>query len=98
MTPSLTRNTKFAYGIGQLAEGLKNSALGTFVLFYYNQVLDLPGTLAGLALLIALLFDAVTDPLAGSISDNWRRPILRYSSFCSFHHPMVCRKWACFFG
>ncbi len=68
----LTVNTKFAYGIGQLAEGLKNSALGTFVLFYYNQVLGLPGTLAGLALAIALVFDAFTDPLAGSISDNWR--------------------------
>ena len=72
MTKQLTLNTKFAYGFGQLAEGLKNSALGTFVLFYYNQVLGLPGTLAGLALAIALVFDAFTDPLAGSISDNWR--------------------------
>lgn len=69
---SITLNTKFAYGIGQLAEGLKNSALGTFVLFYYNQVLGLSGTLAGLALAVALVFDAFTDPLAGSISDNWR--------------------------
>ena len=69
--PKLTFNTKFAYGIGQLAERLKNAALGTFVLFYYNQVLGLPGTLAGLALAVALIFDAITDPLAGSISDNW---------------------------
>ena len=69
---ALTFNTKFAYGIGQVAEGLKNSALATFVLFYYNQVLGLPGTLAGLAVAIALVFDAVSDPLAGSISDNWR--------------------------
>ena len=53
MPPTLTFNTKFAYGIGQLAEGLKNSALGTFVLFYYNQVLGLPGTLAGLALALS---------------------------------------------
>ena len=72
MSPALTFNTKFAYGIGQLAEGLKNSALGTFVLFYYNQVLGLSGTLAGTAIFIALFFDAITDPLAGSISDNWR--------------------------
>lgn len=72
MSPALTFNTKFAYGIGQLAEGLKNSALGTFVLFYYNQVLGMSGTLAGTAIFIALFFDAVTDPLTGSISDNWR--------------------------
>jgi len=72
MTSALTFNTKFAYGIGQLAEGLKNSALSTFILFYYNQVLGLSGTLAGTAIFIALIFDAVTDPLTGSISDNWR--------------------------
>lgn len=72
MPSALTFNTKFAYGIGQLAEGLKNSALSTFVLFYYNQVLGLSGTLAGTAILIALLFDAVSDPLAGSLSDNWQ--------------------------
>lgn len=81
MTPALTFSTKFAYGIGQLAEGLKNSALNTFVLFYYNQVLGLPGTLAGLAVAIALIFDAVTDPLAGSISDNWRSKLGRRHPF-----------------
>ena len=42
------------------------------VLFYYNQVLEVSGTLCGLALGIALLFDAVTDPLTGSLSDNWK--------------------------
>ena len=70
--PGLTFNTKFAFGVGQLAEGLKNASLATFVLFYYNQVLGLSGTWAGAALTIALVFDAVTDPLAGSLSDNWR--------------------------
>ena len=65
-------SSKLAFGVGQFAEGLKNAAFNLFVLFYYNQVLELPGTLAGLALFIALLFDAITDPLAGSLSDNWK--------------------------
>ena len=65
-------SSKFAFGIGQYAEGLKNTAFSLFILFYYNQVLGLSGTLAGAALFIALLFDAVTDPLAGSLSDNWK--------------------------
>ena len=43
-------STKIVYGLGQAAEGLKNTAFGLFLLFYYNQVLGLPGTLAGLAL------------------------------------------------
>ena len=73
MTGTATRlgtASKLSYGVGQIAEGLKNTAIATFVLFYYNQVLGLSGTLAGVALGIALIFDAVTDPLAGSLSDN----------------------------
>ncbi|MFP6808840.1 MAG: MFS transporter [Pseudomonadales bacterium] len=64
--------TKSAYGIGQFAEGLNNTSFGLFILFYYNQVLGVSGTLCGLALGIALVFDAITDPLAGSLSDNWQ--------------------------
>jgi glycoside/pentoside/hexuronide:cation symporter, GPH family len=59
-----------AFGIGQTAEGIKNAAFNTFLLFYYQQVIGVPGTLAGLALAIALVFDAITDPLAGAISDR----------------------------
>jgi Na+/melibiose symporter-like transporter len=70
--PPLGRRHKLAYGVGQIAEGLKNGAFETFLLFYYNQALGLPGTLSGAALMIALIFDAVTDPLAGSLSDSTR--------------------------
>ena len=69
--PPLGFGTKFAFGFGQIAEGLKTSIFGTFLLFYYNQVLGLNGDLAGLAIFIALVFDAVTDPVAGSVSDRW---------------------------
>ena len=60
------------YGLGQLPEGVKTAAFGFFLLFYYNQVLGLSGTLAGAALFIALLFDAVSDPLVGSLTDFTR--------------------------
>ena len=60
---------RLLYGFGQLPEGVKTAAFGFFLLFYYNQVLGLSGTLAGAALFIALAFDAVTDPLVGSWSD-----------------------------
>ncbi len=61
---------KLFYGSGSVSEGIKNAAFNTFLLFYYNQVLGLPGTLSGIALFLALCVDAVTDPLVGSISDN----------------------------
>ncbi len=61
-----------AFGIGQVAEGVKNQAFNVFVLFYYQQVIGIPGTLAGLALGVALVFDAVTDPIAGVVSDRFQ--------------------------
>lgn len=66
--------TKLAYGIGQIAESVLGRGFDIFVLFYFTQVLGLPGTLAGLAVFIALCFDAVTDPLVGFVSDRWRSP------------------------
>lgn len=64
------RTTRTVYGFGSVAEGTKNTAFNVFLLFYYNQVLGLPGTLGGLAIFLALCVDAITDPLVGSISDN----------------------------
>lgn len=70
MAPGLPQRTKLWYGLGQAAEGLANESYTLFLLFYYTQVVGLSGALAGQAILIALLFDAVTDPLAGTLSDR----------------------------
>jgi glycoside/pentoside/hexuronide:cation symporter, GPH family len=72
--PPLSAAVKLNFGIGQIAEGIKTCAFGTFLMFYYNQVLGLAGDLAGLAIALALIFDAVTDPVAGSVSDRWQSP------------------------
>lgn len=75
------------YGVGAAAYGVKDNGFSYFLLFYYNQVLDLPGAYAGLAILIAMLFDAVSDPVVGIWSDNtrsrWgrRHPFMYMSAF-----------------
>ena len=67
----LTFLTKISYGIGQMSQGVKDTAFQSFVMFYFSQVLGMPAIMAGFAALIALLVDAVTDPLMGDVSDNW---------------------------
>lgn len=62
--------TMLAYGVGQLGESLRTVGYTTFLLFYYNQVLGLPGTLTSLALGISLIVDAISDPLIGAWSDR----------------------------
>lgn len=62
---------KIGYGIGQVSEGVKTGAFNTFLFFYFNQVLGLSGSLAGIAAFLALTFDAISDPMVGYISDRW---------------------------
>ena len=51
---------------------VKDAAFANFVVFYYTQVHGVSGTLAGLAMFIALSWDAVSDPIVGSWSDSFR--------------------------
>ena len=99
---------KSTYGLGQLAEGLKNGAMGTFLLFYYNQVLGMSASMAAIAAGTAVIVDAFTDPLAGSLSDNWRSRLGRrhpfmYAAavpmavfFYLLFNPLVTGEWALF--
>lgn len=65
-------NLKLAYASGQLVEGVANNTLSVFLLFYVTAVCGLPGGLAGLALAVGLVVDAVMNPLIGSLTDGWR--------------------------
>ena len=79
--PRLGAQAKLAYGIGLAAEGVKNSAFNTFLLFYYQQIVGLDPALCGLALFVALCVDAVLDPLIGAWSDGMRSSLGRRHPF-----------------
>ena len=64
--------TKFFYGFGSISFGIKNNGFSYFVLFVYSSVLGLPAWMAGLALNLVLIADAITDPLVGYYSDRTR--------------------------
>lgn len=81
MAKTLKFRTKFFYGIGGSAEAAIGIAFNTFNFLFYNNVLGLPGTLAGLAVTIAVVFDAVSDPLIGSLSDRWKSKLGRRHPF-----------------
>ena len=84
MSISMTKirlSTKFAYGVGAIGESSVIWLFSTLAFFYYNQVIGLSGTLAGLAVLIATIFDAISDPLVGSISDNYKSRLGRRHPF-----------------
>jgi GPH family glycoside/pentoside/hexuronide:cation symporter len=86
MSRQLPFSTKMGFGVGQLGEGITGVVFGTFTLFFFNQVIGVSATLTAAALAVAIAFDAVSDPLAGSISDRlksrWGRrlPMMASSS------------------
>lgn len=64
--------TRLCYGIGGAAGGIKNNGFEYVLLLFYSQVLGLSAVLVAAALWIALLIDAVSDPVIGYWSDNLR--------------------------
>lgn len=79
MTTSMTSSprpfglfSKLVYGFGSLAVGTKQVAFSAYLLIFYNQVVGIPAHLVSLAILGSLIVDAISDPIVGEVSDNFR--------------------------
>ena len=62
--------TKIIYALGELPGSHMNSAIGTLLALYYNQILGVSASTIAIGMGVALFIDAVSDPLVGSYSDN----------------------------
>lgn len=70
--PAVTLVTLIFYGLGRVAEAIKSRVFEVFLFFYYVQVMEVPGSFAGIAVAVALFFDAISDPFMGSFSDRFQ--------------------------
>ena len=91
---------KLSFGVGAIGEAIFLSLFNSFIMIYYNQIIGLSASLIGTAIMLALIGDAITDPVVGIISDRWRSrfgrrhpfllaapiPIV-VSMFCIFNPP-----------
>ncbi len=66
----LSRKTKIFYGIGDLGNAVVNSAIQFFLMKFYTDGALVPPALAGNALLIGKIWDAINDPLFGWFTDR----------------------------
>ncbi|MBT5154543.1 MAG: sugar transporter, partial [Gammaproteobacteria bacterium] len=79
-------STKLSQGIGAIPDTVKNWVFNSFILLFYNQILGIEAFYISLVLAVAIVFDAVTDPLVASYSDNlqsrWgrRHPLMMIAS------------------
>ena len=90
----LDNGIKFFYGLGAAPYGIKDNGFSYFLLIFYSQVLGLSPVLTSLALSIAIIVDAITDPLIGYVSDNWRSKWGRRHPFMYLSIVPICISYA----
>ncbi len=109
-TKPLKVSEKLFYGIGDISNGLAVSSMSVWYLYYLTDVAGLGAAMAGIAVTIGRLWDAVTDPLMGWITDHtksrWgkRLPYLLFGAipyalayFSLWVVPEFESSWATFF-
>jgi GPH family glycoside/pentoside/hexuronide:cation symporter len=86
MSAKLPVSLKIGYGFGDIGSNIFIVTTGMFLLYYLTNILQVEPAVAGMVLLIPKLWDVVSDPIMGGISDNThsrrgrRRPYLLYAA------------------
>ena len=75
-TKKIPFGVKLGYGIGTLGYAVPFQLLSGFFLFYCTAILGVSGAVAGALVSASTIWDAVTDPVMGYISDHTSRKIL----------------------
>jgi len=94
----LSYPTMVAYGFGQVGEALMGAGFGTFLLFYYQQIIGVSGTVTATALALSLIVDSLCDPLVGSLSDKIRTRWGRRHPFIVASALPLCVGFYCLFN
>ncbi|MEP4486424.1 MAG: MFS transporter [Halioglobus sp.] len=68
----ISLKTRTLYGAGGAVYATKEAAFTMFILMFYTQVMGLDGSITGLIISLSLVWDAVSDPLVGALSDRSR--------------------------
>ncbi len=90
----LSLGTKLGFGVGDLGGNLFFTAMGFWSLNYLTDTVGISAAAAGLAIMIAKIWDALIDPVIGFASDRtqtrWgrRRPYLLFGAI-----PLVLSMW-----
>jgi len=72
---------KIGYGIGQMSDSIPFNLFYFFFLYFLTDVAGIRPAVAGTISLIAVFWDAITDPIIGYLSDNNRSRFGRRRTF-----------------
>ena len=80
----------YLYSIGNIANTAIFAFVGTYIMFYYTNILGISATVAGTIFMVARIIDALTDPIMGMIIDrtNTKR-FGKYRPYIMFGSPIL---------
>ena len=77
-TKKATEAQYWLYSTGNFANNIIFLMVGTYITYFYTNILGIPAVMAGLIFMVARLVDAFTDPLMGIIVDKTNTKIGKY--------------------
>jgi GPH family glycoside/pentoside/hexuronide:cation symporter len=80
----LTTGRVIAYGAGDFAFNLSFTFSSLFLLYFYTDVLEINAGTAGLIIMVALIWEGVTDPVIGMLANRTRSRWGRYRPYLLF--------------
>lgn len=86
---SLRIGAIIGYGAGDFGLNLFYTGLNLYLLYYYTDVVGLAPGIAGSLFMVALLWDAVTDPVMGAIASRTRTRFGCYRPYILFGGPLL---------
>ena len=75
---------RFGFGVGDLSFNLVWQGTALFLMYFYTDVLGIAPTTAGFIYLVAMVWDAVTDPVIATLADRTRTRMGRYRPWILF--------------
>lgn len=88
---------KLGYAVGDFGLNLFFTFCTLFLLYYYTDVLGLSATLAGLIIMVALVWDGVSDPLMGVVANRTRSRFGRYRPYLLYGALPLCVSFVAMF-
>ncbi|MBQ0079303.1 MAG: MFS transporter, partial [Eubacterium sp.] len=74
LNAKLPLKVKFGYGTSGFCSFMAWTAFSYYGLYFMNEVVGMSAAFAGALISLGTLWDAITDPIVGSISDNLKNP------------------------
>jgi len=73
----ITTKTKLFYALGDFPFSFSATLIGFFLMIYLTNTIGISAFWAGAIIFIGIVWDAVTDPIAGYLNDNAASPLGR---------------------